>query len=225
VMLPEVQANGSLVNATTPVGLILFQEFPYVNATQTEVNGIDLDLDSHLDIGAAGRLSSTLNYSHMLHYYLTAPTGVTTDLAGTHGPSGVSGDTGNPKDRAVLTLGWDRDPWEATITINYISSFSLTDPSIGIDNCNESIQNSGKWINNFAGPSSFCAVKHFTDVDLYTEYAVSKHLRVHGAVLNVFDTPPPLDMQTYGSAGNYSNAFHDAGAIGRFYTVGASYTF
>jgi iron complex outermembrane receptor protein len=225
LVLPEVQANGSLVNATTPVGLILFQEFPYVNATQTEVNGIDLDLDSHLDIGAAGRLSATLNYTHMLHYYLTAPTGVTTDLAGTHGPSGVSGDTGNPKDRAVLTFGWDRGPWEATATVTYVGSFSLTDPSIGIDTCNESIQNSGKWVNNFNGPGSFCVVKHFTDVDLYTEYSINTHLRVHAAVLNVFDTPPPLDMQTYGSAGNYSNAFHDAGAIGRFFSVGAAYAF
>jgi iron complex outermembrane receptor protein len=178
-----------------------------------------------VDIGAAGRLSATLNYTHMLHYYLTAPTGVTTDLAGTHGPSGVSGDTGNPKDRAVLTFEWDRGPWEATATVNYVSSFSLTDPSIGIDTCNESIQNSGKWVNNFNGPGSFCVVKHFTDVDLYTEYSINTHLRVHAAVLNVFDTPPPLDMQTYGSAGNYSNAFHDAGAIGRFFSVGAAYAF
>jgi iron complex outermembrane receptor protein len=118
VKLPQVQPDGSLVNETTPVGLILAQLFPYVNATQTEVNGIDLDLESHVDIGKAGRLTATLNYSHMFHYYLTAPTGVTSDLAGTHGPTGVSGDTGNPQDRAVLTLGWDRGPWDVSTTIN-----------------------------------------------------------------------------------------------------------
>jgi iron complex outermembrane receptor protein len=54
---------------------------------------------------------------------------------------------------------------------------------------------------------------------------LSEHLHVHGSVLNLLDTAPPLDLQTYGSAGNYSNAFHDAGAIGRFYSVGASYKF
>jgi iron complex outermembrane recepter protein len=225
VVLPQVQPNGSLANEPTPVGLILFQTFPYVNATQTEVNGIDLDLESHLDIGAAGRLSATLNYSHMLHYYLTAPGGVTTDLAGTHGPTGVSGDTGNPKDRAVVTLGWDRGPWDVTATVNYIGSFSLTDPSIGIDDCSDSILNSGKWVNPYNGPVSFCQVNRFVDFDLYAEYTVSSHLRVHGTVLNVFDKPPPLDMQTYGSAGNYSNAFHDAGAVGRFFSIGATYTF
>jgi iron complex outermembrane receptor protein len=144
VVLQQVQPNGTLANALTPVGLIIFQEFPYVNATQTEVNGIDFDLASHVDIGAAGKLSATLNYTHMFHYYLTAPGGLTTDLAGTHGPSGVSGDTGNPKDRAVLTLGWERGPFEVTGTVNYIGAFNLTDPSIGLDTCSESVQNSGK---------------------------------------------------------------------------------
>lgn len=225
VTLPEVQSNGALVNTLTPVGLILFQAFPYVNATQTEVNGFDVDLESHVDIGTAGRLSATLNYTHMLHYYLTAPGGVTTDLAGTHGPSGVSGDTGNPKDRAVLTVGWERGSWETTATVNYIGPFNLTDPSIGIETCGDSILNSGKWVNAYAGPASFCSVNRFVDLDLYAEYTVNRHLHVHGGVLNVFDKPPPLDMQTYGSAGNYSNAFHDAGAIGRFFNVGAAYTF
>lgn len=225
VLLQQVQANGTLATAQTPVGLILAQEFPYVNATQTEVNGIDIDLDAHVGLGIVGKLSASLNYSHLFHYNLTAPGGVTTDLAGTHGPTGVSGDTGNPQDRAVLSLSWDRGPWEATATVNYVGAFNLTDPSIGIDTCSESVINSGKWVNPYSGPAAYCEVSHFTDVNLYAEYAFNEHLRVHGSVLNLLDTSPPLDLQTYGSAGNYSNAFHDAGAIGRFYSVGASYKF
>jgi len=209
----------------TPVGLIDFQEFPYVNATQTEVNGIDLDLATHVDIGKAGRLSASLNYTHMFHYYLTAPTGVTTDLAGTHGPTGVSGDTGNPKDRAVFSLSWDLGRWDVTGTVNYVGAFNLTDPSIGLDTCGESVIESGKWLNAYTGPTSWCQVDRFVTVNLYTEYGFTDHFFVHGSVLNVFNTPPPLDLQTYGSAGNYSNAFHDAGAIGRFFSIGASYTF
>jgi len=224
VVLPQVQANGTQVPTLTPIGLILYQLFPYVNATQTEVNGVDLDLESHIDIGRAGRLTATLNYSHMFHYYLSAPTGVTSDLAGTHGPTGVSGDTGNPQDRAVLSLTWDRGPWSLTGSVNYIGAYDLTDPSIGIYTCSDSILNSGKWVNPYAGPASFCKVDRFVDVDLYGEYSFNEHLRVHGSILNLFDRPPPLDMQTYGSAGNYSNAFHDAGAVGRFFMVGLTYT-
>jgi iron complex outermembrane recepter protein len=208
----------------TPVGLIEYQVFPYVNATETEVNGIDFGLENHIDIGRFGRLTATLNYTHIFHYYLTTPTGVTTDLAGTHGPTGVSGDTGNPKDRAVFDLTWDRGPWSATTTVNYIGHFNLLDPSIGIDTCGESIISEDRWVGTYNGPNSFCEVNTFVDVDLYAEYKFSEHFRVHGSVLNVFDKPPPLDMQTYGSAGNYDNAFHDAGAIGRFFMVGFTYT-
>ena len=125
----------------------------------------------------------------------------------------------------MLSLGWDRGPWSATPTINYIGAFDLTDPSIGIYTCGDSILNSGKWVSVYTGPQSFCKVDHFTDVDPYGEYSFSEHLRVHASILNVFDKPPPLDMQTYGSAGNYSNAFRDAGAVGRFFSVGATYRF
>jgi iron complex outermembrane receptor protein len=229
VLLPVVTAAcqnnlSACPSQLTPVGLIAYQVFPYVNATQTEVNGIDVGMESHVDIGSAGRLSATLNYSHMFHYYLTPPGGSAIDLAGTHGPTGVSGDTGNPKDRAVLTLGWDRGPWNVTATVNYIGSFNLTDPSVGIDTCGESIVSEDRWVGTYTGPQSFCTVDHFTTADLYAEYTVSEHFRVHASILNLFDTQPPLDLQTYGSAGNYSNAFSDAGAIGRFFNLGFTYT-
>ena len=235
VVLAQVSSVNPLTGAyttapaATPVGLIVYQAFPYLNDTQTQVNGLDLDLASHVDIGAAGFLSVSLNYSHMFHYYLSSPLGVTTDLAGTHGPIGVSGDTGNPKDRAVLTLGWEYGPWNVTGTVNYTGAFNLTDPSIGLYTCGESIVESGKWspLTGYTGPASFCQVERFVDVNLYTEYSVSKHFTVHGAVLNVFDEPPPLDMQTYGGGGVafFDGAFHDAGAVGRFYSIGVTYTF
>jgi len=215
--------------ASTPVGLIDYQTFPYLNDTETQVNGLDVDLVSHVDIGASGHLSASLNYSHMFHYYLSTPLGVTTDLAGTHGPIGVSGDTGNPKDRAVLTLRWERGPWNLTGTVNYTGAFNLTDPSIGLDTCGESIVEQGWWSSStgYTGPASFCKVDRFVDVDLYSEYSFSKHFTVHGAVLNLFDKPPPLDLQTYGGGGgaSFDGAFHDAGAVGRFYSIGATYTF
>ena len=44
-------------------------------------------------------------------------------------------------------------------------------------------------------------------------HSLSKHFRVHGAVLNLFDKSPPLDMQTYGGRGgaSFDGAFHDPG--------------
>jgi len=44
-----------------------------------------------------------------------------------------------------------------------------------------------------------------------------------GAIRNLFDRLPPYDPQTYGAV-NYNPTYHLAGAIGRFYTVGARLT-
>ena len=48
-------------------------------------------------------------------------------------------------------------------------------------------------------------------------------LEIFGSVANVFDRTAPLDPATYGGI-NY-NPLHFSGAIGRYFTVGAKYTF
>jgi iron complex outermembrane recepter protein len=55
----------------------------------------------------------------------------------------------------------------------------------------------------------------------------SKNLSVHGSILNVFGQPPPIDLATYGASGNdpYNPAMAQAGAVGRFFNIGATYTF
>jgi iron complex outermembrane receptor protein len=45
-------------------------------------------------------------------------------------------------------------------------------------------------------------------------------------VLNLFNHGAPLDWATYGGgAAPYNPSLHQQGAIGRFTTIGASYTF
>jgi iron complex outermembrane receptor protein len=44
----------------------------------------------------------------------------------------------------------------------------------------------------------------------------------------VFDRQPPIDVATYGNGGNqlaYNASLHQAGAVGRFYSLGLNYTF
>ena len=82
---------------------------------------------------------------------------------------------------------------------------------------------------NFLGsatiPNAFCTVASFTDVDLYARYEVSDHLQVHASVLNAFNKAPPVDLTTYGSVAAFNPSFHQAGAIGAYFTVGATYKF
>ncbi len=232
VSLPQVSATGvCCTNAQTPVGLALYEGYPYINGTADETNGIDIDIQSHWDLGAAGKASVGLSATHLLTYKLEA-LGTDYELAGTHGPSGVSGDTGNPKDRATLTVTWDKGPASVTASVNYISSFSVTDPSASQFTCDEalgaafSLEYGPRTTDPSTFPSSFCTVASFTDVDLYAHYDITSHLQAHLSVLNVLDKGPPLDMATYGGGGGaaYDPALHQQGAVGRFFTVGFTFT-
>lgn len=229
---PQVQANGTIANAQTPVPLISYNAYPYINASQDETNGIDIDLRSHFDVGAAGVLKTELTYTRILVYKLEA-LGNTYELAGTHGPSGISGDTGNPKNRGTLSLTWEKGPASITANINYTSGYSVTDPSAGQFSCSTAIYNNyslefgNKFQSGSAFPGSYCHVASFTDVDLYGNYNFNDHLSVHASVTNLFDKPPPFDAVTYGGGGGaaYSPSYSQAGAIGRFMLVGATYKF
>jgi len=231
-LLPFVNPNGTISDEETPVGLAVYQLFPYINASQTDTNGIDVDFKSHFDLGSVGNLAAELNYTHILSYTLSA-NGISYQLAGTHGPSGVSGDTGNPKDRAVFTLSWSLGAVSLSGTVNYIGSFSALDPSSGQGTC--ALALGDRFPSQYGGGSfvtppfsnSLCSIASFTDVDFYGRYNFTDKFSVHASVLNAFNRPPPLDAVTYGGGGGaaYSAALEQAGAVGRYFIVGASYKF
>jgi iron complex outermembrane recepter protein len=211
---------------TTPVGEAGFGTFPYVNAGQTKTEGFDVDWQSHFDLGDYGKLSAELNYTHEIEYNVTFG-GTTYELAGTHGPSGISGDTGNPKDRAVFTLTYAKGPFTLASTVNYTSHFSITDPSAGIPDCLSALTYDGRFSSPTAPPPGGCTVHTWVAANIYTSWALSDQLMVHAAVNNVFNRQPPTDYQTYGGGGGYAYdaSLHEEGAIGRFFLIGAAYKF
>ena len=227
VTLPQTQPGGGLANAQTPVPLITYEAFPYINASQTTTNGVDLDMHSQFDAGVVGNFTAELSFTHMLTYKLIAA-GTTFELAGTHGPSGVSGDTGNPKDRGTLSLGWNKGPVEFNVNLNYVGGFSITDPSAGVPDCVTAVASAltVRYLPGTPFPGSYCRVGSFLDVDLHGQYQFTDHFSLHASVLNVFDKPPPFDVVTYGGGGGAAYSTLDqAGAVGRFFTVGATYKF
>ena len=240
--LPVCTANPTVAGATcpqatvtTPVGYPAYTIVPYVNAGETKTSGYDLDMRTQFDLGDFGRMRAQLNYTYIQQYELVAA-GSLFDLAGTHGPSTISGDTGNPRSRATASLTWETGPFSSTISVNYQSSFSITDPTIGANNCLEALKGRspsayGSAINpgvTTLAPQwySYCAVGHFTDANLYLSYQTNDHLNLHGSITNLFNSVPPVDLQTYGGGAElaYSTLDQD-GAVGRFFLVGATYKF
>lgn len=220
-------------NVLTPVGIPAYTVVPYVNAGITTTSGIDVDLRTRWDLGAAGRLTGEIYYTHIIEYdYGFA--GTTFHLANTHGPTSISGDTGNPANRAVASLTWEKGPLTSSLTVNYIGSFSILDPSAGYNTCLQSIEAGAP---SAYGPvispppalppgwSQYCSIAHFTEVNLYAAYQATDHLQVHGSIINLGNSDAPIDVQTYGGGAelHYDTALHQDGAVGRFFMLGATY--
>jgi iron complex outermembrane recepter protein len=241
--LPEYQPDGTTVLATPPVAQIAYYGLSYINANTTKTSGFDLGLDGKHQFDF-GTIKSKLTWSYIRNYDITIG-GVTYKLAGTHGPSFYSGDTGNPKSRVQWSTTFGRSAWEVTGTLNYISSFNVTDPSaaaFGLGSqatCLDALKNGG----GFAGlvyanqlnadpgtvPGNVgCSVGHYITYDLYAHYDVTDHLSLHASALNVFNEKAPLDWVTYGGAlgaAPWNPSLHGQGAIGQFFTLGATYRF
>jgi len=232
---PPAGQQCTTTSVYTPVGYPSYTVVPYVNAGETKTSGFDVDLKSRFDIGDFGRLRAELNYTYISQYELVA-NDTTFDLAGTHGPQSISGDTGNPRSRAVASLTWDAGAFSSTISVNYQSSFSIVDPSSGYNNCLQALKGRspsayGSAISSTVTTLSsqwypYCSVAHFTSVNLFAAYQASDHLQVHGSITNLFGSQPPVDLQTYGGGAELAYTTLDQdGAVGRFFLVGATYKF
>ncbi|MES2297637.1 MAG: TonB-dependent receptor [Pseudomonadota bacterium] len=231
IPLPTLISDGGSASHTgTPaVGTVAYIQAMYVNVGSTETSGVELDTSYKFKLGDMGTLKTEFMINHMFSYLLEQA-GTTYQLAGTHGPSGVSGDTGNPKNRAQFTLEWDKGPLNLKATTNWIDSFSVADPSVAADDCLTaySDQAGRTYFQNLTQPAEFCNVGSFTTVDLALTYKMSKRWTLRANVQNLFDKQPPIDVGTYGNGSaqvGYNPSMHQSGAIGRFFSLGVNYQF
>jgi iron complex outermembrane receptor protein len=240
--LPLYQANGSTVLTAPPVAPIVYQTLSYINANTTKTDGADFGFEYHHAFDGIGEVRSKATWSYTRKYDLTIA-GTTYHLAGTHGPTFYTGDTGNPKSRVQWQNSFARANWQVSATVNYISSFSVLDPSSQafgqgpMSTCLDSLSNQGGAAGiDYAGvlangqipAATSCNVNHFTTVDLYGRVDVTDHLQVHASVVNATNTKAPLDWGTYGGALGevpWNPSLHTQGAIGAFFTLGATYKF
>ncbi len=225
-ILPQViDANGNTANVAIPQGLILYIPTPYVNAPTIQTDGLDINLRARFNLHDYGMLTSDLNITQMLHYKLSV-NGTTVDLAGTHGPSGIGGDTGTPKTRASWNWTWTKGPAQLATNVNYVSGINVTDPAAGLTDCQSAIlfNGNGSFTTGQTVNPGVCRVASFTTFDFTGRYAITPQWSLRAAVINAFNRAAPLDLQTYGGS-NYNPSLHQAGAVGRYFQVGSTYDF
>jgi iron complex outermembrane receptor protein len=216
--------DGGTTTCITPSGPIVYVPVQYINANSTKTSGLELDTSYRFSLGEHGKLTTRLGWSHTMSYVLTVG-GSPYQLAGTHGPLVIGGDTGNPKDKVQATLTWEKGPFLVAGTVNWLSSFDLTDPSFGVTDCNGGA-GIGGYFPQGGVPSQFCRVKSFVTTNMSMRWKLDSHWTLYGSVVNLFDAQPPVDLATYGGGLlPYNPSMHLAGAIGRMIHMGASYQF
>jgi iron complex outermembrane receptor protein len=219
----------------------------YRNASKTKTDGYDVDVRHRLNLGSAGRLSTQLNWTHVLKYERTDPDGNTFEYTGTHGPLVQSAGGGAPKDRANLAFTYDRGPVGVTLAVNYVGKIKMVDhkgettpqdldetgaPTGTITNGNTGVSypDNGQYncgaFDTDGNVYGGCKLPSFTTFDLFSRWAVMKNLDLNFSIQNLFDKKAPFDpylVLTYGI--NYNQTWHQAGAVGRLFTIGAKYSF
>jgi iron complex outermembrane receptor protein len=213
----------------------------YQNASKTKTDGVDLEFRYKMNLGEAGKLTGQLFWTHVNKFERTDAQGNTVDYAGTHGPLVQSSGTGSPKDRATFALTFERGPWTGTVAVNYIGPITMVDHQGEVTDSNGdgTMTNANTGI-TYADAGQFnCGVFHpdgtvfnncklpsFTTFDLFGKWSPTKNWDINLSIQNLFDRKAPFDPYLaipYGI--NYNQAYHQAGAVGRFFTVGAKYTF
>ena len=165
--------------------------------------------------------SSNLEYSQIFDFLYT-PTagGPTFNYVGSQAPFELSSSGGTPRDKGnwANTITWDA--LSVTGTLYYTDGFKeyLVDAT-GVRAC-------GGFYPVTTG--KFCTMNSFYDFDLTARYHLTDTVDLFGSVLNVFDQKAPLDVNNYGAGNsgvglNYDPTYDQAGAVGRFFTIGVSF--
>ena len=186
---------------------------PYVNSSYSVTAGIDFGWKTLWDLGNYGRITTSLDASHLIQSQQTF--GDTTyHYVGTVGPTALSGSTGTPANRGMFTVDWTKGPLSLGGSFNYRSAMRGVDESLGFP-----VQCLQLSVTN-----PHCYVAGFGYANVYGQYNVNEHWQVITNVNNVTNRLPALDNVTYGGQ-NYDASFDQAGAIGRFMELTVRYRF
>ena len=189
----------------------------YVNSAQSKVRGVDVDARQGVPLpNNLGNLLFDVKWTHLFEWLRTETDGSQRDFAGTHGNCDISNCVGTPDDRVNLRASWERNDWRVTANVNYRGKLEnklfKNDP----EGC------ASHFASGADAPSD-CELASFTTVDLVVRWKPLPKWEVFGSIQNLFDKTAPLDPLTYGAT-SY-NPLDYEGALGRFFTLGARYSF
>lgn len=183
-------------------GTLLAVSDQYLNLDFQETSGLEFDLNYSFPL-MNGKFTLTSNYGYVKYFKVPEePNGRPTDVVDLN-----SGDftSAVPRHKGRLSGTYKKADWTGTVTYRYVHSMD---------------QNAAGTPVRAGGTPPNARVGSFYEVDLFAAYEGIKNLRLTAAVQNALNRRPPYDP-AYGSGIDFTQ--YDG--RGRFYTLGASYSF
>ncbi|EHR72323.1 outer membrane cobalamin receptor protein [Burkholderiales bacterium JOSHI_001] len=197
-------------------GAILNAFVVFQNSDRSLTRGLDLEMKHRWDLGnGMGKVTGTLNWTHLMTQRVVTASGVVHDYAGTHGNCDITNCIGSPKDKITVAATWDTGAWRLGTNVNFRGGMKYVFEKSDTD-CMQTLANGDPF------PSG-CRLASFTTVDVSAAYKLGKNTEVFGSIANVFNRVPPPDFETYGAIGY--NPLDYSGAIGRFFRIGLKHSF
>lgn len=230
-------ANGVPIPGTGPLQMI---REPWINQGATEVRGVDIELKLRSQLGAWGKMSNALRASYVHSYKLAEVTGnIENNVAGKR--PGVydwqlSSGPDTPRLKGSFSTSWDQGPHSAVATVNYVGSISLmrnrdADTVYPAEFCQygtrkptDAVPNRNTTNPRFEEFEESCKVPDWTTVSVGYTYTGFKNLSLSLSIANIFDSKAPYDPNSVSAtSAGYNTGLHNN--YGRYFTVGARYTF
>jgi len=197
-------------------GPILVARLPYENADNSITRGLDIEAKQRFDLGGGyGKVTAGVTWTHLFMQRVITKDGTVHDYAGTHGNCDITNCIGSPNDKVSFAATWDMGQWRLGANVNYRGSM-LNKLEQSEEGCEQTLLNGDDY------PSG-CKVKSFTTLDISGAFKINRNFELFASIANVLDAKPPSDFLTYGAIGY--NPLDYSGAIGRYFRVGAKYTF
>jgi iron complex outermembrane receptor protein len=204
----------NLIAGIPGTGTLVAAYGSYLNANSTTVKGADLGARHQLIFRELGSLQLDLQVTRIASFERALADGSTEQCAGTHGSCDVTNCPGTPKTRANVGATWDMEDWSLSGVINFRDAFDNV--FFAGDFC------ASTFADGSDAPQD-CEIASFWSLDFSGRYRPTTAPEIFGSVQNLFDRIAPLDPTTYGTV-NYQPQDY-SGAIGRYFTLGLSYSF
>ncbi len=204
-----------------------FIESSFVNQDSQTVNGIDLGASLSLPIGETLTWRSVLDASYLMKYELQTDAGDTFRYEGTLSPCNITSCSGTPEWRAAWqnSVEWGKTTF--SLTTYYTSGFDTASLDFGgiKGDCQFNADNGTSTHAYNDGTPVDCKAAATWNADLTVRHKFTDDLTVYGEFLNVLDIEPEFEPSAAYALFGFNPAWAGPNIMGRYFRLGAKYTF